>query len=130
MSRPIGVVRSSHFRSSALKVAPRAATRSLILMPSSLDLVNGGLVHTHLFFRPYTGQKGFRPVEAFRQILGKLQQPAIAVEPHLGKVEDGPHEAGERTACRAPAPGRRASTGAFQWQATAANTTRSRSRIF
>jgi len=39
MPRPIGVVRSSHLRSSALKVAPRAATRSMILMPSSMDLV-------------------------------------------------------------------------------------------
>jgi len=39
MPRPIGVVRSSRFRSSALKVAPRAATRSMILMPSSMDLV-------------------------------------------------------------------------------------------
>jgi hypothetical protein len=36
---PIGVVRSSHFRSSALNIAPRAATRSMILMPSSIDLV-------------------------------------------------------------------------------------------
>ena len=36
---PIGVVRSSHCRSRALSVAPRAATRSIIRMPSIMERV-------------------------------------------------------------------------------------------